>query len=321
MTVHRQVLAQPSLDLAEKTWARLSDGTPLVTAQRLGNGWLVLVHTTANTGWSNLSISGLFVAMLRRIVALSQGTVAQKDGPPLAPLQVLDGKGRLQVPPSHVLPIATSAFEKVEIGPKHPPGFYGTQTARRALNLSSKVEDSKVLTEQPSWVRTDNFEAAREIDLRPWMFGAALILFLTDLIATLALRGMFKLRRAGTVASIIVLISTVFSLIHSAQAQILEKYALEASLQTRIAYVLTGEKEVDEISQAGLEGLRTVLAQRTAAELGSPIGVDITNNELSFFSSTLLASHSKSKAAVEKSNHSIESFHAKWWHYFLRHPR
>ncbi|MFQ5765549.1 MAG: BatA domain-containing protein, partial [Rhodospirillales bacterium] len=32
VTVSRQVLAQPALDLAEKTWARLDDGTPLVTA-------------------------------------------------------------------------------------------------------------------------------------------------------------------------------------------------------------------------------------------------------------------------------------------------
>ncbi|MEQ8193488.1 MAG: BatA domain-containing protein [Rhodospirillales bacterium] len=31
--VKRQVLAQPSLDLDKKTWARLSDGTPLVTAE------------------------------------------------------------------------------------------------------------------------------------------------------------------------------------------------------------------------------------------------------------------------------------------------
>ena len=31
--VSRQVLAEPSADLAAKTWARLSDGTPLVTAE------------------------------------------------------------------------------------------------------------------------------------------------------------------------------------------------------------------------------------------------------------------------------------------------
>src|SRR3546814_5309338 len=34
--IRRQVLAEPSLDLGEKSWARLSDGTPLVTADRRG---------------------------------------------------------------------------------------------------------------------------------------------------------------------------------------------------------------------------------------------------------------------------------------------
>ena len=42
VTVTRQVLAEPSLDLAERSWARLDDGTPLVTAQPMDKGWLVL---------------------------------------------------------------------------------------------------------------------------------------------------------------------------------------------------------------------------------------------------------------------------------------
>ena len=53
--IRRQVLAEPSLDLGEKTWARLTDGTPLVTADRRGDGWLVLFHTTANTDWSAMT--------------------------------------------------------------------------------------------------------------------------------------------------------------------------------------------------------------------------------------------------------------------------
>ncbi|MBV9522099.1 MAG: BatA domain-containing protein, partial [Alphaproteobacteria bacterium] len=81
VTVSRQVLAEPSLDLAGKTWARLTDGTPLVTGERRGQGWLVLVHTTGNPAWSNLSLSGLFVEMLRRTLALSQGVGGAGDVP------------------------------------------------------------------------------------------------------------------------------------------------------------------------------------------------------------------------------------------------
>ena len=69
VTVTRQVLAEPEEGLAEKTWARLADGTPLVTAARRGKGLIVLFHVTADTTWSNLPLSGLFVDMLRRVVA------------------------------------------------------------------------------------------------------------------------------------------------------------------------------------------------------------------------------------------------------------
>ena len=65
VTVTRQVLAEPEPGLADKTWARLADGTPLVTAERRGKGLIVLFHVTADTTWSNLPISGLFVDMLR----------------------------------------------------------------------------------------------------------------------------------------------------------------------------------------------------------------------------------------------------------------
>ena len=279
--VHRQVLAQPSLDLDKKTWARLSDGTPLVTARRQGQGWLVLIHTTANTSWSNLPLSGLFVAMLRRIIDLSQGTVALKDGPPLAPLKVLDGTGKLQVPQPHVLPIPSAEFESAKIGPKHPPGFYGAKSTRRALNLSPTLESFAALGTLPGWVQEDDYQSISEIDLRPLLYSLALSLFLVDLIATLILRGMFKLRRAGVVASVLLLILTVLP--NKSMAQDSDQFALTASLKTRIAYVLTGNKEIDKITKSGLQGLRTVLAQRTAAELGEPIGINITKDNLSFF--------------------------------------
>ena len=38
VTIERQVLAEPSPQLAQRSWARLSDGTPLVTGERRGGG-------------------------------------------------------------------------------------------------------------------------------------------------------------------------------------------------------------------------------------------------------------------------------------------
>ncbi len=78
VTVTRQVLAEPDAALSENTWATLADGTPLVTAARRGKGLIVLFHVTGDTRWSNLPLSGSFVEMLKRIVALA-GTAPAAD--------------------------------------------------------------------------------------------------------------------------------------------------------------------------------------------------------------------------------------------------
>ena len=56
VTVTTQVLAEPIPRLAERSWARLSDGTPLVTFENRGAGRIVLFHVTANADWSDLPL-------------------------------------------------------------------------------------------------------------------------------------------------------------------------------------------------------------------------------------------------------------------------
>src|SRR4029077_1802636 len=78
--VNRQVLADPTAASDAEVWATLADGTPLVTAAKEGQGYIVLFHVTANSDWSNLPLSGLFVEMLRRVVTLGPGQVSLTTG-------------------------------------------------------------------------------------------------------------------------------------------------------------------------------------------------------------------------------------------------
>ncbi len=195
VTVSRQVLAEPDIDLAGKTWARLADGTPLVTAEKHGRGWIVLIHTTANADWSNLALSGLFVEILRRIVATSQGVTAASEDM-LPPIETLDGFGRLQRPPATARPIPGKEIAAAIVSPQHPPGFYGTQNSRRALNLSSGIGELKAIAGLPSDVRRETFARGRETDLRAPLWTAALLLALADLLIAYALRGLLRRRPA-----------------------------------------------------------------------------------------------------------------------------
>src|SRR6185312_9961064 len=62
-----------------------------------------------------------------------------------------------------------------------------------------------------------------------------------------------------------------------------DDFALKATADTHLAYIVTGDAEVDNISKAGLQGLTLFLAQRTALEAGEPMGIDPARDELAFF--------------------------------------
>jgi len=297
VTISRQVLAEPSLDLTDKTWARLTDGTPLVTTERRGKGRIVLIHTTANTNWTNLPLSGLFVDMLRRVVAVSRGVTADTTGDrPLRPIETLDGFGRAAKPGPSATAITASAFTDAGIGPQHPPGYYGIGDTRRALNLGPRVTDLSAMGPLPAGVSVEPYAESEETDVKPWLLLLALLLFLADVVATLALRGLLmdallarKLRPASMrgatlgAAAIMVLIAAPADS-SAQQSSIADRFALEASQATRLAYVITGAHDVDSVSRAGLTGLSNVLNQRTAVETGAPIGVNLNTDELAFFS-------------------------------------
>jgi len=279
VVVTRQVLAEPALDLNEKTWARLADGTPLVTAERRGQGWVVLVHTTANAEWSNLSISGLFVEMLRRVLGLARGVSAQESAQALPPLMGLDGRGRLGAPSPFAQPLPPRAAGPVAVGPSRPPGFYGSEDSRTALNLTAGWTELKPQPAPPPSARLASYVAEGETALKPSLLTLAVALILVDLLAVLALRGMLPGRRIARAAALLPLAL----LLAPGDGRAQSDQALKASLETHLAYVLTGDPDVDRLSQAGLFGLSEVLRQRTSVEPAEPIGIDIERDEILVF--------------------------------------
>jgi hypothetical protein len=189
VTVSGEVLAQPSGDLDEKTWARLEDGTPLVTAAQKGKGWVILVHTTPNTDWSNLSLSGLFVDMNRAIVAHSQGVASDKKSTQvLPPLKTLDAKGQLGDPPASARALQPDATVSV----RNPPGFYGDDSTRQALDLApTALPDFRKIPALPDSVERKTYQdATRQTDLSGPLLGGAMALLLADLFILLRQRGL-----------------------------------------------------------------------------------------------------------------------------------
>jgi uncharacterized protein DUF4159/aerotolerance regulator-like protein len=292
VTVKRQVLAEPDAALTENTWATLADGTPLVTAARRGKGLIVLFHVTGDTRWSDLPLSGTFVDMLKRIVALaSTTTVAKTANAPkhvqdvAPPTRVLDGFGSFVPPPSTARPVPKDFSGSASA--EHPPGFYGPPESPLAINTLAAADRLAPL--DFSALAHANHEIYRKSeprDLRGPILLAALALFLMDSLVVLYLGGGLtrlvpRLSRAG--AAIVLVTGALALAMPRGDAQDLPNGVPAAALETKLAYVVTGNQDVDSISKAGLGGLTLFLAQRTALEAGEPVGLDIARDELAFY--------------------------------------
>ena len=295
VTVNRQVLAEPDATLSENTWATLADGTPLVTAARRGKGLIVLFHVTGDPRWSDLPLSGSFVEMLKRVVALSGTTPAATEGNTqtktardlVPPTRMLDGFGTFIAPPSSARPVPADFSSRATA--EHPPGFYGPSDSLLAVNTLAAADRLSPLDFSPLITAShDIYRTTAPQDMRGPIFLAALALLLVDTIIVLLLGGGIQrlLPRASraAAASVMVLAVLALTLGHaSAQQEIRNPDVPQSALETKLAYVVTGDADVDAISKAGLAGLTLFLAQRTALEPGDPIGLDIGRDELAFY--------------------------------------
>jgi len=322
VTVSRQVLADPAmLGPDVNVWARLQDGTPLVTERKLGEGRIILFHVTANSDWSNLPLSGLFVEMLRRIAALgtgvpdatgtapSTGGEASADTPAvLPPLQTLNGFGVPGPPPPTAQPVAAEKAHDLVPSLDHPPGYYGAGASPRAINVLGPKSTVAPLPSLPSGADRLSYESESAQPLKSWLLLAALGLLFADIIAVILLKaggiGLRRgMRRPATAAVLMLTVAGAGGLLlataPSAYAQqpppaaatsqsytstqAADERAIEATSKVTLGYVVTGDANVDEISRLGLDGLGRLLAVRTAIEPGRPMAVNILTDEISFF--------------------------------------
>jgi hypothetical protein len=320
VTVSRQVLADPAQLTPEvKVWARLHDGTPLVTSAKRGAGQVVLFHVTANSDWSNLPISGLFVEMLHRVTALGglSGTVAggegdatvagqtgdQKSIDALAPVQTLDGFGALRRPPPTAEAIPAAEIAEITPSLDHPPGYYGPQASPRSVNVLNAKSALAAMPPLPLGTERRAYESRAAVPLMPWLLAAALALIFADIIAVLlllggglGLRGLGGSRPAHTAAALLFVATlglaaapppahaqSPAAIPDNVQRNLEDAIAQRATEKVTLGYVLTGNEQADQTSKLGLAGLCRVLSVRTAVEPADPIGVDIVKDEIAFF--------------------------------------
>lgn len=303
LTVSRQVLAEPSLQLNDRTYAVLQDGTPLVTGERRGRGHLILFHITPDADWSNLPLSGTFIEMMRRLITLSQRNSSFNNGSEttLPPYKSLSAFGALTMPDPDAKPLIVAPDRPAMASIQTPPGFYGNEDGQKALNLFEADAQLRAMAQpaMTSPLRALLYGDDQSVQLRGYLLAAAALLFTLDALLVMWMQGKFAgwrswRSRAACLLAAFGLAAMLANLPFAshALAQTLatasdakpgdEKFVDHVS-KTHMAYVITGNKETDRISEAGLRGLNIIVADRTSLEPGAPVGVDLARDELAFF--------------------------------------
>jgi hypothetical protein len=206
----------------------------------------------------------------------------------VAPLHILDGFGAFGPPPATAKPLPADFRDRAT--PDHPPGFYGPAEGPLAVNALAAADRIAPLDISPLKARRASYTNAEPRDLRGILLSASLALFLVDAIIVALLGGGLAalLRRRAAPAALALALALAATMALPSQlradgADSNDEFALKAVSQTRLAYVVTGNADVDSIVKAGMSGLTLFLAQRTALEAGDPVGIDPAHDELAFF--------------------------------------
>ena len=277
--IRSQVLAQPGPELAGRVIAELDDGTPLATANAVGNGRIVLFHISADAEWSNLPLSGLFVEILERLAIASksdQGALpanAEKLDWTLEQLVTAYGEVRT-ADPGTAMPGERMARLTAARG--MPPGLYSSGAVSAAVHAIDETRELRP-AEWPEHISTKDFATLGTVPAAGILLGLAALMFAADIVATLWLAGAAYGFRAAIPAM------TAIIAFGAERGSADDAFAIAATRETTVAYVLTGDPETDRMSEAGLAGLAAVLRVRTAVEISDPSPIDIEHDELAFF--------------------------------------
>ncbi|PIE12449.1 MAG: LytTR family transcriptional regulator [Rhodobacterales bacterium] len=279
VAIRAQVMAQPDPDLASRSIALLTDGTPLITRKPVGQGQVVLFHVTANAEWSSLPLSGLFVSMLERLAISNTSPtadLAELAGTTWQPVSVLDGFGVARSGAD--LPgVPGDALLTAPFGPDLQPGVYDSDGRRLARNLIG-ADRALALATWPPGTRISNMQPSPETPLGGGLIGLALMFLCADVIAALAVTGRLGRRATKVGATLLAL-----AVLPISDAYADDRRAVDATAELVLAHVLTGNTAVDRTAQEGLLGLSETLYFRTSVEPATPLGVDLERDELAFF--------------------------------------
>lgn len=281
LPIKRQLLAEPTADLDSKIWALLSDGSPLVTGSKHGQGVLSFFHVTATPQWSDLPLTGMYIQMLKKLAQLSSSQLNQtvKKGRYDA-VSILNGLGQVTKPSSNLKPIEGKVLITDKPSKDHPPGIYHMNGNYFSYNLGDhttkliKIKDNFF----PSDAKFRTYGNSFEKDYTAYFLIIATLLFIADWVVMYIMIMNTSFFRITSKLIPILLLTLLATPINPSEAN--DK---EYARNTYLAYIVTGDRQTDQVSKAGLETLANMLTRRTSVEPEGVVAINLETDNIGFY--------------------------------------
>ena len=287
--VNRQILASPTTTLDEHVWARLADGTPVITGRREGQGTLVLFHTSLDPEWTTLAQDAAFVRLAERLSAFAfrTGNGAPEENETtqrFALAQQLTNQGRLNAALGMGAPLTAQELREAPFSADAPAGLYDNGVRLVARNLTDQVADLAPFN-APAGIQSRDGVGAIPVPLAIPLITMALVLLLLDALVQGWLSGrLAQLPRriappAGALGALMIAGWLMTSLPMPAAAQ--SDYLVETTNNLTVGIVTDlASPERRVIDQLGWEGLSLMLFNRTSVETLNPRPIRLADDPL-----------------------------------------
>ncbi len=287
ITITRQLLAEPSLALQNKSWAFLEDGTPIITATEKENGWLFLYHSNLDPAWSNLALSGVFQEQLKKIVTLSyrnNKTSTAQNNKYFYVTKRYTGFGELQDPKGYEARITTENTIN-KLSDTIPPGVYSNGFETRILQLSDSIKSPPPVTDNTlSDIKsTESVEYYGGLNFITYKHLLMILALLFITIEAFWYCGFFKRLKAISVVVVMLFVGFTFHTTEAHASQGKKDSPAYLSSHAVLAYVITGDATIDRLSKFGLEALVRETKRRTIADVEAVKGINIERDVLNFY--------------------------------------
>lgn len=294
--IEKQALVRSGSAQQAKVWAKLADGTPLVTASTFDSGTLVLFHTSANASWSNLALSGTFVEMLQRLLQIGVSRQSAGTGPSdmLVLTKMLNASGQLVPASDRFAPIARAQLDKSASGPAQPPGIYEGARTVLAMNLAANAgpltprTQLRAMEDAAGALPYRLIDGPQERSFIGLLLMALFILAIIDVVATLLLHANPGTRFAWPkalrrTAATLAALSAISVLWQSEAVHAQEASPSELAENVRLACIVTGDSAVNALCTKGLDSLSRQLNLRTSVWTGAAQSIDPLQDDLGLY--------------------------------------